>query len=73
MNTIEPIVALNIYPMDIECEADDIENGIELSQEQIVRIMENVKETLKNDSEFLEEYFTVIRECIRSEIYEDNS
>lgn len=71
MNTIEPIVALSIYPMDIECEADDIQEGIELSQEQIVRIMENVKETLKNDSEFLEEYFTVIRECIRSELYNE--
>jgi hypothetical protein len=69
MNTIEPIVALNIYPMDVMCEADDLQDGIELSQEQIVRIMDNVKETIKNDSEFLEEYFTIVRECIRSEIF----
>jgi len=67
-NTIEPIVALNIYPMDIECEADDIQEGIELSDEQIVRIMRNVKETIKNDPDFLEEYFAIVRDCIRSEI-----
>jgi len=67
-NTIESIVGLTIYPMDIMCEADDIQEGIELSQEQIVRIMKNVKETIKNDSEFLEGYFEIVRECVRSEI-----